>query len=93
MAFFANDADDTDDNADDFEFERCNTASEQFIKKYYAAFLIFIIPLTIILIAHTFFFIPEIIFIGLIFSSFSMFGIIIYDQIDRYIRWRREIAH
>ena len=62
-------------------------------KKYYVAFLIFIIPLTATLLVHTFFFFPEIIFIGEILSEFSMFGIIIYDQIERYMRQQREIAN
>ena len=62
-------------------------------KKNYVAFLIFIIPLTIALFADAFFFVPELVFIGLIVSSFSMFGIIIYDQIERYMRQQRKIAN
>ena len=61
--------------------------------KYYAAFLIYLLPLTVTWIAHTFFFVPEIVFFGIVVSTLSMFGIILHDQIERYMRQQREIAH
>lgn len=62
-------------------------------KQYYVAFLIYLIPLTITLFADSFFVVSELVFVGETFSGFSMFGIIIYDQIDRHISQQREIAH
>lgn len=61
--------------------------------KNYVACLIYLLPLTIALIFDTFFFVPELVFVGETLSAFSMFGIIIYDQIDRYLRQQREIAN
>ena len=61
--------------------------------KYYKAFLVHLVPQTAALIAHTFFFVPFILFIGVVVSTLAMFVIILYDQIDRYMRQQREIAH
>ena len=65
--------------------------------KYYVAFLIHLLPLTATLFIYSFFsfsVIAELIlFIGEVLSTLSMFGIILYDQIDRYMRQQREIAH
>ena len=65
--------------------------------KYYAAFLIHLLPLTATLFAYSFFSfslsVEMILFIGEVLSTLSMFGIILYDQIDRYMRQQREIAH
>lgn len=65
--------------------------------KYYAAFLTHLVPLTVTLFAYSFF--PYslsaelVLFIGVVVSTLAMFGIILYDQIDRYMRQQREIAH
>ena len=61
--------------------------------KYYIAFLIHLLPLTAAILIHTFFFFTSPPFIGEVISTFSMFAIILYDQIDRYMRQQREIAH
>ena len=61
--------------------------------KHCAAFLIYLIPLTATWIIHTFVFVPLLVFIGVVISTLSMFAIILYDQIDRYLRQQREIAH
>jgi sensor histidine kinase YesM len=65
--------------------------------KYFAAFLIHLLPLTATLFVYTIFpFSPSVeflLFFGEVFSTLSMFGIILYDQIDRYMRQQREIAH
>lgn len=61
--------------------------------KYYKAFLVHLVPQTVALFAHTFFFVPFILFIGVVVSTLAMFVIILYDQIDRYMRQQREIAH
>ena len=65
--------------------------------KYYTAFLIHLLPLTVTLSAYSFF--PYslsaelVLFIGVVVSTLAMFGIILYDQIDRYMGQQREIAH
>ena len=61
--------------------------------KHYAAFLVHLLPLTGTILVHTFFFVPILPFIGTALSVLSMFGIILYDQIDLYMRQQREIAH
>jgi len=61
--------------------------------KYFAAFLVHLIPLMATWIVHTFFFIPILPFIGEVFSTLSLFGIILYNQIDQYMHQQREIAH
>jgi len=61
--------------------------------KYFAAFLVHLIPLTATWTFHTFYYAPIVPYIGVVFSTLSMFVIILYDQIDRYIRQQREIAH
>ena len=61
--------------------------------RYYYAFLISILPLTISLFIHLF----VSVFVFLAFSiaacAFSMFAIILSDQIDQNLRQQREIAH
>ena len=65
--------------------------------KYYTVFLIHLLPLTATLFAYSVFSFSLsaelILFIGIVFSTLSMFGIILYDQTDRYMRQQREIAH
>ena len=61
--------------------------------KYFAAFLIYLLPLSASLIVHTFIYFPELIFIGVVLSSLSMFSIILFDQIEQYMRQQRKIAH
>ena len=62
-------------------------------QKYYAAFLVHLLPLTVTFLAHAFIFVPLLVFFGVAFSTLAVFGIILYDQIDRYMRQQREIAH
>lgn len=62
-------------------------------KKYYVAFLIHVLPLTATFLMHTFFFVPVTTFMGVVLSTLSMFGIILYDQIEQFVRQQREIAH
>lgn len=61
-------------------------------KRYYTAFLIHLVPMTVAIIANTFFFVPNLPFVGETVSVLSLFGIILYDQIDRYMRQQKEIA-
>lgn len=61
--------------------------------KYYVAFLIYLLPLTVTWIVHTFFFVPDLVFFGVSLSTLSMFLIILYDRIESYVEQQREIAH
>jgi len=61
--------------------------------KYYMAFLIYLLPLTVAILAHTFFFVTLLLLVGEAASTLAMFGIIVYDQFSRYMRQQREIAH
>jgi hypothetical protein len=61
--------------------------------KYYAAFLIYLLPLTATWIIHTFVFVPLLLFIGVVLSTLALFGIILYDQIEQHMSQQREIAH
>ena len=61
--------------------------------KYYVAFLVYLLPLIVTWIVHTFFFVPDLVFFGVSLSTLSMFAIILYDQIESYVGQQREIAH
>lgn len=61
--------------------------------KYYVAFLIHLLPMTVATLIHTFIYVPLLVVFGLSFSMLSMFGIILCDQIEQYMRQQREIAH
>ena len=61
--------------------------------KYYVAFLIYLLPLMVTWLVHTFFFVPDLVFFGVSLSTLSMFAIILYDQIESYVGQQREIAH
>ena len=61
-------------------------------KKYFIAFLIYLLPLMIVMIVHTFVSVFLLIVIALSISALSMFGIIMADQIEQYMRQQREIA-
>ena len=62
-------------------------------QKSYAAFLVHLLPLAVTMLVHTFVFVPILPFFGMAISTLAMFGIILYDHIDRYMRQQREIAH
>ncbi len=61
--------------------------------KYYVAFLIHLLPMTVATLIHSVIFVPLLVVVGQIFSMLSMFGIILFDQIEQHIRQQREIAH
>ena len=61
--------------------------------KYYVAFLIHLLPMTVAALIHAVIFVPLLVVFGLGFSMLSMFGIILCDQIEQYMRQQREIAH
>lgn len=62
-------------------------------RRYFKASLIYLIPMLVALIIHMFLY--AIVFFDIAFSlcAFSMFSIILSDQIERYVKQQREIAH
>ena len=61
--------------------------------KYFVAFLIYLLPLITAFLVHSFFFVPMLVFIGVVLSTFSMFAIILYDQIEQHLNMQKEISH
>ena len=61
--------------------------------KYYSAFLIHLLPLTIALLVHTVIYSSVLVILCICVSMLSMFVIILYDQIGQYVGQQREIAH
>ena len=61
--------------------------------KYYVAFLIHLLPMTVATLIHAVIYVPLLVVFGLSFSMLSMFGIILCDQIEQYMRQQREISH
>ncbi len=61
--------------------------------KYYAAFLIYLLPLTVAWLVHTVLFIPSLVLFGVAFPALSMAGVILSDQLEQYVRQQREIAN
>ena len=63
-------------------------------RKYYAAFLIYLLPLMGAIFVHNI--ISEslvLVALGMSVSTLAMFGIILYDQIEQYVNQQREISH
>ena len=61
-------------------------------KKYLIAFLIYLIPLLVVMVLQMFVSVFILIVIALSISTLSMFGIIMADQVEQYLRQQREIA-
>ncbi len=62
-------------------------------KKLFIAILISLFPLTVALIIHLFVQVFPLVNMGVAFLALSMYGIILSDQVDQYLRQQREIAH
>lgn len=62
-------------------------------RKYYSAFLVHLLPLTAASLVHVFYYTLLSVVLCMCVSMFSMFAIILYDTIERYMRQQREIAH
>lgn len=65
---------------------------EKLPKKYFIAFIIFLIPLATTFSIYAFFYFEIMIFFGVVISTLSMFGIILYDQIEKYFEQQLEIS-
>lgn len=61
-------------------------------KKYFVAFLIFLIPLAMTFSIYAFFYFEIMLFFGVVISTLSMFGIILYDQVEKFFEQQREIS-
>ena len=62
-------------------------------EKYFAAFLLNLIPLTVAFIIHFVTYALVLCIVSICISALSMFGIILYDQIESYVKQQREIAN
>ena len=63
-------------------------------RKYFVAFLIHLLPLQVALIVSTMIKVNLLLVtLGVCISTLAMFTIILYDQIESYVRQQREIAH
>lgn len=65
---------------------------KKFPRKYFVAFLIFLIPLAMTFSIYAFFYFEIMLFFGVVISTLAMFGIILYDQIEKYFEQQREIS-
>ena len=65
---------------------------KQLGKKYYIAFLIYLLPLLAAMVAQAFVSVFLLIVIAVSISALSMFGIIMADQVEQHFRQQREIA-
>ena len=65
---------------------------KQLGKKYYIAFLIYLLPLLVAMVAQAFVSVFLLIVIAVSISALSMFGIIMADQVEQHLRQQREIA-
>lgn len=61
-------------------------------KKYFIAFLVYLIPPLVVMTLQVFVSVFILIVIAISISALSMFSIIMYDQVDQYLRQQREIA-
>lgn len=61
-------------------------------KKYFIAFLIYLVPLLIVMTLQAFVSVFIFIVVAISISALSMFGIIMADQIEQYLNQQREIA-
>ena len=61
-------------------------------KKNFIAFLVYLIPLMVVMTVHIFVSVFLFIIIAVCISALSMFAIILTDQVEQYMRQQREIA-
>ena len=61
-------------------------------KRYFIAFLIYLIPLLIVMVLQMFISVFILIVIAVSISALSMFGIIMSDQVEQYLHQQKEIT-
>ena len=64
---------------------------KNFSKKYYMAFMVNTLPMTLAILFHTIIFNPLVVALGLTFSASGMFVIIFIDHVEKFLRQQREI--
>lgn len=60
-------------------------------KKYYAAFLVYSLPIVTTFVVHAVVFFPMLTVFGMVLSTLSMFAIILREQIEQNLNQQREI--
>lgn len=61
-------------------------------KKVFISLLIYLVPMTAMLIVHTFVAIEIFVVFGMALFAFIMYGLILSDNLEKYMRQQREIA-
>jgi len=62
-------------------------------RKHLWAFLVYLVPMTVAILIHSFVYVPLFLTVSITLCALSMFGIILSEEVDHYIRQQREIAH
>ncbi len=62
-------------------------------KKYYIALLIYLLPMTAVIIVHMFLPVELYVVFGMALLALIMFGLILSDNMEQYTRQQQEIAH
>lgn len=62
-------------------------------KKYFTGLLIYMIPMTLTAILHMFFSIEVFVVSGMALFALIMYGLILSDNVDQFMRQQQEIAH
>ncbi len=62
-------------------------------KRYFYAFIFSMIPMIITLLIHIFVSVFALLGFSIAICALAMFGIVLFDQVDRMMRQQREIAH
>ena len=76
----------------------CNIAGvikrrKKLSKKVFIALLVYLLPMTVAIIAHMFISVELFVIFGMALFALIMFILIISDHIEQYTRYQREIAH
>ena len=62
-------------------------------KRHFAAFLIYLLPMTVAIILHMFVSVELFVIFGMALFAMIMFGLILSDNMEHYARQQQEIAH
>ena len=66
---------------------------EKLSRRYYAALLIYLIPMTVVLFVHSFVSVEVLVVFCMALFALLMYGLIILDNVIQYTRQQREIAN
>lgn len=62
-------------------------------KKYFIAFLVYLLPMTVAVFIHMFISVEMFLVFGMALFALVMFGLILSDNMEQYTRQQQEIAH